>query len=1812
MGLGVPTPSAAQDRRIVTIDDADFFGGDYRTVKDVDLEACKRVCLADQTCRAFTFNTSAGWCFLKANYGQLQGFQGAVAGRVVEVSQPRETQEADRKAEVAFLDSGLIDRAATYARRVGEQARLSGQTVDQLRRNGQEALAAKNAELAEQDFAGVLALEPEDFAAWSQLAEAQLAQNPQNWQDRQTKRDNAVSSAINAYMRAITESERVWSLELLSRALAKQDNWKPAIKSLRLALTLEDRTDLRRRYDQMIARHGFRIVSHEVDADTAAPRICLVFSDRLASAFDYGPYVSVQGPGTTAIEAEGNQVCIDGANHGARYEILARSGLPAADGEKLEKSASLSVYVRDRSPTVYFMGRSYVLPAGGDPTIPIVSVNTTEVEASIYRIGDRALAATIRDGKFLRQIGNYQSDQIEDDLGEKVWSGIVETENELNAEITTAIPISETGIELKPGIYAMTARSKLDIKDQWGPLATQWFLVSDLGLASYTGDNGLTVNVRSLTSAEGVVAAKVRLVAVSNEILGETETGSDGFARFEPGLLRGRGGMAPGLLVVETDTGDYSFLDLKKPSFDLSDRGVEGRPAPGPIDVFAWTDRGIYKASDTVHMQVLMRTAKAAAQSDLPMTIIVYRPDGVEHLRQVVQDSGLGGHFLDLELSATAQQGTWSFAVHLSPDDTALTQKTFMVEDYQPERVDFDLETEAAAFSRTGATSVSLTAAFLYGAPASGQSLEGDIIVRPSRALMRYPGYVFGLSDLESYPSRNGLPEGLTTDSSGALNFEVTLPDLPETTALYEGELVTRLVEAGGRYVERRLELPVAGDAPKIGIKPAFDGGVDEGGPAEFDVIVINAAGERISGDGLSWTLSQLDRRYQWYRTDGRWAYEPITLSRRVANGEVNVSAGQPARLSLPVEWGRYRLEILGEGAIPVATSTEFSAGWYSADASSETPDYLEVGLDKKTYQPGETALLRLTTQAPGIASISVLAGGLVSTQTVEVTGETAEIEIPVTQDWGAGAYVTASLYRPMDLAQSQMPARAIGLSWLQLDPQDRVLDIALSAPDRILPSTTLDVPVEISNLPDGADAYVTLAAVDIGILNLTGFETPDPDAWYFGQRRLGTDIRDLYGLLIDRTAGSRGRVRSGGDAGAMRLDAPPPEQEPVALFSGPVKLDGAGKATVSFEIPEFNGAIRLMAVAWSADGVGHSEADVEVRSPVVITASGPSVLAPGDSTRVLFDIDNVDGPEGSYSLEIVEDGPVAAASLTADAAQFSLGAGGRQQISLPVSTRAGLGSGEVTALLTAPDGEIYSETLRFDVRDPSPNVVRRSSFALNQGESLLLDSNITAGLRPETAKITLTTGGAARIDVAGLLEALDRYPYGCTEQTTSRALPLLYLNEVAEAAGLGQDAAIRERVTEAIGNVLANQSAGGTFGLWNSYGGGDLWLDAYIADFLTRALEQGYRVAETAFSSALDNLENRVAYTTDVNDGGEGVAYALYVLARNGRASMGDLRYYIDAQLDAFGTPLAKAQLGAAIALYGEGERAQIAFSDAVASLGLRPDNGTYSDYGSALRDGAGVLTYAASTPDAGAFREPATRYVRDAQQNRSHFSTQDMAWMLLAADGLNTAAADDAVTINGETETGRLIWDFTGEQIANEQVRAENTGQAAADMLVSVSGQPLTPEPEVGRDYAIERTLYDLEGTPLPSSSVPLNTRIAVVVTVRALSDTPGRLMIVDRIPAGLAIDNPRLVRSGDLGGLDFLATIDQPEHAVFKADRFEVAVDETRSGGDEMHFAYLARAVTPGDYLHPAASVEDMYRPDRRANTATGRMTILDRDR
>jgi hypothetical protein len=912
-------------------------------------------------------------------------------------------------------------------------------------------------------------------------------------------------------------------------------------------------------------------------------------------------------------------------------------------------------------------------------------------------------------------------------------------------------------------------------------------------------------------------------------------------------------------------------------------------------------------------------------------------------------------------------------------------------------------------------------------------------------------------------------------------------------------------------------------------------------------------------------------------------------------------------RLSQQLASGRYKLELTSADASIPVTSLTFTAGWFAA-GDLDTPEMLDIALDKASYKAGDTARVTIDARGKGRALVAVLGRGLALTREVEVAGKSTEVAFPVDESWSPGAYVAAIMYRPMDEAARRMPGRSIGLKWLETDKASRTLGVTLTAPEKVASGAKLTIPVRITGARSGSEARVVVSAVDLGILNLTRYEAPSPEKHFLAQRLLSSEIRDLYGRLIDGMQADRGRIRSGGDGGGgMAIEGSTQAETSLALFSGVVTPGPDGIARVTFDLPQFNGTARLTAVAWSADKVGSAKADVIVRDPVAVTVTAPRFLTLGDEARMTVDVHNVEGQAGGYKVA------VDAGSSNIGGRELQLSANERKPALVTLKASV-LGKTSYAVRVTGPGGVDVARTIELDVKPPAGEVRRVTVSTLKaRGGRLTLTPDLMTDMLTAKAKVAVTIGPAAALDVAGLVVALDRYPYGCAEQTTSKAMPLVYLDEVAKLAGLGRQEDVKERVTKAIARLLEMQDNTGAFGIWGA-GGNDMWLTAYVTDFLTRAKEAGYPIPPRPFTQALDRLRNTVSSYADFEKGGEDLAYALYVLARNGRAPVGDLRYYADTRIDRFATPLARTQIGAALAMLGDRERADRSFASTMRMLDGKETETYRSDYGSMLRDGAAMLTLVSETGMAKAEAPRLAALVERALATRDHTSTQENAWMLLAARSMIEAGARMRLEVAGKAHKGHFARTY-GRDDLGSGVAIANPGDEDVRAVVTVSGDAATPEPPVSKGFSIERLYYTLDGKPVDLASATggdaklvQNQRLVVVLKVTPAEGMEGRLLIVDRLPAGLEIENPRLLDSASAKSIPWLSGALTSEHAEFRDDRFVAAVSPHGENAKKpIALAYTVRAISPGRYLHPAATVEDMYRPQRFARTASGRLEV-----
>jgi uncharacterized protein YfaS (alpha-2-macroglobulin family) len=1729
---------------------------------------------------------------------------GLVAALFVFVTAPLTPVQS---AEKTYQDATLDDAAIKLEADLKDEAGTVEKPVLALKKDADAALKKNDLDTAANIYVQIVTVAPNDVQAWRRLADLWLKIPTSDEDDGSTRYERATTASYIAYQRAKNVTEETDALIMLANAYGKRSDWRPALNALALALKLHETPELKTTYDSLREKYGFRVSNYSVDSDAASARACFQFTETLLKRTDFSPYVAVAGQDKPALSVNDQQLCVEGLKHGESYAITLREGLPSTVGENLLKTADFSIYVRDRSPFVRLAGKAYVLPKTGQQGIPLVSVNTDTLKVTIYRIGDRNLIASVLGSDFERNLSGYTLNDIAAQKGEQIWTGELKVEKELNTEITTNFPVNEAVPTLAPGVYVLAAVPANPKEDEYNERATQWFIISNLGLTAYSGSDGIHAFVNSLATTAPVGGVELRLLARNNEMLATKTTDESGRVAFEPGLSRGEGGLEPALLIASQVSGDYAFLNLKQSPFDLTDRGVAGRDASDGLDAFVFTERGVYRTGETVHVTALLRNAVSVAVPGVPLTLVVRRSDGVEYRRSVVPDQGIGGRLLDVPIISSAPTGTWRVAAFIDPKRPAIGEATFLVEDYVPDRLEFDLTTTATSLSPTAPAKISVDGRFLYGAPASGLTLDGEINISKVTELPGFAGYVFGLDDASDANQDEGsdtipLADLPDTDSAGKATFTATLDKVPASTRPLQAEIVVRMTEDGGRAVEHKLTLPITPSAPMIGVKPLFTGkSLSNSDAASFDVVMVAPDGKAMAKTGLHWQLLRIDSKYQWYRSAGYWQYEPVKVTRRVADGTLDVSSDKPGRIAVPVTWGRYRLEVTTTDPQGPETNFGFDSGWY-AEASVDTPDLLEIALDKPEYRPGDSMTVAVTARSAGEVTLAVIGDKLLSTTTAHVEPGTAKLQVPVGKDWGTGAYVLATLRRPLDVEAKRMPGRAIGVQWFAIDKAAHTLGVAMDLPDQIRPETTLRVPIKLAGLTPGDAARVVVSAVDVGILNLTNYKAPAPEDYYLGQRKLSTEIRDLYGQLIDGMQGTKGQIRSGGDSGEGELQGSPPTQAPLALYSGIVIVGPDGTVETSFDIPAFAGTVRVMVVGWTKDKVGHASADVVVRDPVVVTATLPRFLLLGDKSTIRLDLDNVEGDTGNYQVAVSADGPFNLAEATKT---IALDTKKRGAMSLPVEAKV-VGAGTVTVNVTGPGDFALERQYALAVKPSTQVLARRSVKSLTPGQTLTLTGDLFADLVPGTGKLALSVTPSAALDVASLLQALDRYPLGCTEQIVSRALPLLYANELSVNLHLTVDTGLDRRIADAIETVLARQGEEGGFGLW-SPGGEDPWLDAYVTDFLTRARARGFSVPDEAFNLAIDRLRNYVSTAPEPStDGGLALAYALYVLARNGVAPVGDVRYLADAKINDLKTASAKAAIGAALAMLGDRNRAEKVFDIAGGTLAKQPtiEIGR-TDYGSPLRDAAAVVTLAAEGDAPKPILVNATQRVDAARNLVDRTSTQEDAWLVLAARALGKQ--DVSLNVDEGAQTGPYYATYNQADIEESSVTIINTGDAPVDTVVTVSGAPTTPEPAADHGFKLERSFHTLDGADADISHAKQNERFVVVLKITDAQPQFARVALIDYLPAGFEIDNPQLVSSGDTGTLDWIENAGTPVHMEFRDDRFTAAFDRASSDPAVFTVAYVVRAVSPGEYMLPQAEVEDMYRPDRFGRTGSGTVSV-----
>ncbi|WP_324036453.1 alpha-2-macroglobulin family protein [Aeromonas caviae] len=1540
-----------------------------------------------------------------------------------------------------------------------------------------------------------------------------------------------------------------------------------------------------------------------------APALALVFSGPLAPKANWQSWLSVseggkQVQGEWILADDGRTLYFPNVQPDKSYEVSLKAGLGPSPLRWTLKTRPLEAGAS-------FTASGMVLPLRDELRLPISAVNVDEVNIDFFRVDAEYLPRFLAEYRPGAGMGNWELEQITK-RAKRVFSGRYALELDANRRETRLINVKEPQLA-EAGVYfaVMSPLGNYDWRKE-----TTYFAVSDMGLSARRYRDELEVFVSSLASADPLKDVQLSLLDQKGNRLQVQTTDPQGHRRFD---------QVQGARLLLAEQGKHlAVLRLDGAALDLSTFDLGTQPWQAQ-QLYLFSGRDLYRPGERLDSEILLKGQDGQLLPGMAVELEVKQPDGQLLEQKRLLPDNLGAAHYGLHLPDDAPLGRWT--INLKTAAGSRFEWPFLVEEFLPERLKLQLGKgpDGEVTSLDAALTLPLQGDYLYGAPASATKAKAE--VKLSRATMPFTQWQeFTLGDvLLAEQAKDLEPRSLTLDAQGQGTFSLA-DELDGVRALGPLEVAYRvsLSEPGGRAVNRsrtQYGWPAGSQWPAL--KADFVAERVEGGkPLPFQILNLDEQGQPVAGSVKVRLINEY-RDYYWHYADGEgWKYEFNSQPYLEQEQTLQLDGKGPTPLTLQLAAGWYRLEVENSQGHQSSLRVEIGSYAWGGGGEQARPDKIAITLDKRAYQAGDKAKVTLVAPRPGKGLLLVEDGdGLRWWQRIELKGAgndakdaRGEFEIPVSPEWQRhDLHISAQIAAPdsdsKPVSQKSVQSlRSVGLVPFTLDREARRLPLTLSAPDKAVPLTRLEVTA--TSTPN-SQGRVVLAAVDRGVLNISDYQPLDPFEIFFGRKRFAQDLFDNYGQVIPPQDGKLARLNYGGDRAPLKKGgALESRVEIAALWSGEVSFDESGKAVIPLELPNFNGELALMALAWNEQQVGEAERAVKVVAPLVAEIGWPRFGARGDETRALVQLRNMSGEDQTLSLAWTLNGGLKANGELPGT--LSLKNGEEQWLTLPLTVT---GASGVARLQLAASGKDFaiSRDWTLPLRSPWPAETRQRYQMLAPGQQMSFAPAELAGLDRANLQGLLSLSGTPPWDPAAQWQALADYPYACLEQTLSRAWPYL-LTTADERAAWRKPAEGKKTASEAdvqralLQRLQRLQLPSGGFGLWDGRSDEEQWLTAYAADYLLARKEAGDAVPEAMLNQALNRLQS---YLTDSQYGERWSSapehsrlayqsYSAYVLARVGKAPLATLRLIWEQQADHARSGLPLLHLSLALSAMGDEQSAAKALSRALATE--RGDD-YLGDYGSPLRDQALELSLLRQHKLA-VERWPAlSAKVADTLAHRQWLSTQERLALLRLARV--DPAVDWQARVTSSLGSGSLSGSAPLQQGTPEALAASavtNEGKGSLYVQRTLIGYPEQAPTRLSQGISVTRSWFNSDGQPFDPAKVKVGDLVVVRLNVSSESAVPDALL-VEMVPAGFELENPALGNSIKLEELSIEGKPawqsewnDYLKHQEFRDDRYTAALD--LSAGSNQQLVYLMRAVTPGRYQVPPTQVEDMYRPELRA--------------
>lgn len=1533
--------------------------------------------------------------------------------------------------------------------------------------------------------------------------------------------------------------------------------------------------------------NDFRLISAEEKDQIAT----LKFSKELAENQAFQDFIQISPELNFRAWSVGKELKIS-ANFepGEKYQVKIAKGLKSNQG-LINKGEEVNITLqKDLDPSLVFANDGVFLPSGAEYQVYIKSRNVKKIHLKVSQIFSNNISEYLRYKNLVgkkddsTQEAFYSSDGF-NYVAKKVIDKKIELKNQKNTWISSALDLSD--LKGKSGIFSVSLSVDANDLDYKGEnvyriinkaSVSKNLIFSNIALSAQNLNKQLVVHARDFSKNEALENVKIELVSKQNQILQSQNTDSNGDAKFQ---IQEDDEI---LYILASKENQISVLRFSNP---LSTDGydVEGDQNHEMIKAFIYTDRGVYRAGDSVHLSVVARENTNPLKHPINFTLI--NPKNQKIIENRILKSQNDIYYTQINLDKNAINGLYRANFNIAGVEFS---KDILVQSVVPNRIKVELNADENRSLDDGSLNYELSSKYLFGALASNLKYQSVVYFSPKNYHnSKYKDYIF--TNPSSLIISASADDKGNLDEKGRVQSSVEIPEniLNSQGYNFNARIVSEVFEKGGRSVKAVKDVNLNRYDYFVGMKALANSYVSEGETIDFYAIVSDLKEKLVSGKTLEYRIYQND--YYWW-----WDYDSYdeflrsikqdTNTKLIEKGELT-SSSEPMKFSFNTSnyYGQMFIELIDKES-EVSTGQSFYVSSWGEPSYADVVSSLKIKSDKNKYKIGQSAKIEFESVAGAKALITLSSNSkIIDRFVMDTQDESTSIELAMKKEYAPNIYVSVSLFQDYNKIDNDRALRLFGVIPLYVEDENTKLDLELKTPDKILPNS--DFEIEIQSKDKRAFNY-TVAIVDEGLLDLTDFKTPDIWKGFYAKTGFTLKTYDTYSQIIPKFTGGDSvlgglRVDKNRDDSAQRF-------KPVALFNTPARSDETGFAKLKFKMPSYMGSVRVMVVANENDAYGSVSKDIQVSAPLVMLETLPRTLKIGDNFTLLTQIFKTENRIKNATLSVRSKNSLIKISPDTQTIDFKSATNLEVMMDANVSDNR-IGK-ELLEFELKSEDYTYKNEIEIDIKPINAYTYENNTSLIKAGESkeFIIKDYILG-----TTNATLKLSPTPILDMDKRIKYLLNYPYGCIEQTTSAVLPQLFLDKFSTE--FDKQKAINN-INAAIERYSNFQTADGGFAYWQGGDESNAWGSNYAGMFLILAKQNGYFVPDSMYERWLKYEQNFVQksvyrdYMMDIK------ANSLYLLAMAKKPNISEMNLLYD-NLNTLSTE-AKWQLAAAYKLAGVEDTAkQIA-----SKISIEPDSKySFYTYGSLVRDEAIIAN--AYKQIYGTNNEELLQKISDTLLSKDYLSTQSTGYALYAlAMGANlenmnenfmdaTLKIDDqAYTIN---QNQMQIFSFNDEKAIVS---------ANKDIFVSfgVEGVKASENSAFSNKISLDRAFYDEKGNKISPSEIGSGQTfyMRISVSLNEGANYVSNIALTQILPSGWEVSNtllddntPSFIKNSNY---DFIDVRDDKIMWFF-------GLNKNRTH----HFYIKLNAITPGSYTLSGAYAEAMYDDTYRALSESEKVVV-----